>query len=170
MMRNLFIIILCLFLTNCDEVTQDQTLQEAVTESIIEQVSLLDVVDGDTIHVRRSDGSLDTIRIIGLDAPETIHSPNGPECYADESSTAMENLVQGPLLELETASGHDRDKYNRLLRYVLSSKIDIGATMIDKGFAKHLSYFHHPKAQMYDKLEINAKLKRLGLWGECFLE
>ena len=46
------------------------------------------VIDGDTIDVS-IDGEVVTVRLIGIDAPETEFSPTGAECYGSESSSYL---------------------------------------------------------------------------------
>ena len=60
------------------------------------------VVDGDTLHARFSDGREVTVRLIGIDTPETV-DPGAPvECGGPEASRAMEDLVQGRTVRLRS--------------------------------------------------------------------
>ena len=44
------------------------------------------VVDGDTISVRLADGARDTVRLTGVDTPETVHPTQGVEPYGPEAA------------------------------------------------------------------------------------
>ena len=85
----------------------------------VEQATLIDVIDGDTLYLRLADGTEEKCRLIGIDAPESVHpdeSRNTPE--GEDASSYMASLVSaGQLLYLEPDVS-DRDKYDRLLRYV----------------------------------------------------
>src|SRR5689334_14898772 len=72
--------------------------------------TVTEVVDGDTIHVA-TDGITDTVRLVGINAPE--HG----ECWSDEATDALRGFLgSGPVgLERDVT---DRDQYGRLLRYV----------------------------------------------------
>jgi hypothetical protein len=67
------------------------------------------VTDGDTLSVE-VDGTLERVRLIGIDAPE--HG----ECLADVASERLTELLSGGKVRLETDTT-DRDRYGRLLRY-----------------------------------------------------
>ncbi len=67
------------------------------------------VIDGDTIEVR-IDGRTETVRYYGIDTPE-----RGDDCY-DEATERNESLVAEAVLLMPDA--RERDRYERLLRYV----------------------------------------------------
>ena len=85
------------------------------------------VTDGDTIKL--TDGS--TVRLIGIDAPET------GTCEGNVAAEALRNdLVVGtPVTLTMGGDGEDTDKYGRLLRYVDVEGNDVGAWMISTGNA-----------------------------------
>ena len=91
----------------------------AVSEDGIEQVRLVDVVDGDTLRVQRADGEVAKVRLIGIDTPESVHpdeSRNSAE--GDAASAHTKELLEGvDVLWLESDVS-DTDRYGRLLRYV----------------------------------------------------
>lgn len=91
------------------------------------------VTDGDTIAVTRH-GLEESVRLVGINAPE--HG----ECWADESTAALEAIVgTGPVWLQRDVS--DRDRYGRLLRYVLTtSGEDAGLLLIDGGHAIARTY------------------------------
>ncbi len=68
------------------------------------------VIDGDTI-VARIGGKDETVRIIGMDSPET-HKPNTPvECFATEATDAARRLMpKGARVTLRVRpdAGHPR--------------------------------------------------------------
>ncbi len=83
-----------------------------------ELVRVVEVIDGDTIRVQRANGDIERVRYIGIDAPElTDEDEEGPEPYSRQASLANAAFVEGKdvLLERDTS---DRDKFDRLLRYV----------------------------------------------------
>lgn len=85
------------------------------------------VVDGDTIET-----SAGTVRIIGIDSPER------GECgYGDGSAAIGQVLSVGDPVTLVLPSGqNDRDRYERLLRYVITDAgVDLGLMQVEAGFA-----------------------------------
>lgn len=126
------------------------------------------VVDGDTIDVQDSEGKTERVRFIGIDTPETVDERKTVQCFGPEASARMKELLEGNNVELARKPEEDRDDYNRLLRYVLLSGEDVGARMIDEGFARSLCMpFPHPKCEEYALLEKSARAGKRGRWGAC---
>ena len=46
---------------------------------------VVEVIDGDTVVVEFSDHSTDTVRLLGVDTPETKHPTKGVECFGPEA-------------------------------------------------------------------------------------
>lgn len=91
--------------------------------------TVTNVVDGDTIDVRHTDGTEERVRIVGIDTPER------GECGFGEASSAMATLVQGATVDLVAGARDDRDRYGRILRYVDVDGTDAGLTLIEGGLA-----------------------------------
>lgn len=90
------------------------------------------VTDGDTIDVR-IDGRVETVRLVGMNAPER------GECLADEAGRVLRARVDGERVEL-VRDVSDRDRYGRLLRYVEVEGDDVGAELIRAGLALARGY------------------------------
>lgn len=119
------------------------------------------VIDGDTIKVKMPDGKVESVRIIGIDAPES------GACFESESTAKMASLTQGKEAALEAGDSDDRDRYGRLLRYVRIIGEDIGAVMVREGFAESYRKYPHSRSSIYNAMEESAKLEKKGLWGGC---
>ena len=75
------------------------------------------VVDGDTIVVRLGDRT-ETVRLIGIDTPESVARDRPDECYGAEASSRLAELLPpGTAVQL-TRDVEPRDMYDRLLAYV----------------------------------------------------
>lgn len=125
------------------------------------------VVDGDTVKVT-IDGKIETIRIIGLNTPETVDPRKPVECFGKEASSKAKELLSGKTVTLEVDSPQgDRDKYGRLLRYViLPDGRDFGKTMIAEGYAYEYTYNTPYKYQkIYKEAQLTAQSQQLGLWS-----
>lgn len=126
------------------------------------------VIDGDTIDVFLDASHAERIRFIGIDTPETVDQRKKIQCYGPEASARMKELLTGKYVTLETKPDEDKDDYGRFLRYVILDGKDIGAEMLEEGYAKSLCVaFPHPKCAEYDALEREAKNKKIGRWGSC---
>ena len=75
------------------------------------------VVDGDTIDVRLSDGSEETVRYIGIDTPETVKPGTPVQCGGPRAHEVNDRLVYGKTVTLRF-DAERRDVYGRLLAYV----------------------------------------------------
>lgn len=131
-----------------------------------EQGTVTSVVDGDTFKVE-IDGSVETVRIIGIDTPETVHPSKPVQCFGREASAALKEVLDGEEVTLEKNPAEERDKYGRLLRYVHIDGVDIGASMIEEGFAYSYKQYPHPRLEEYNTLEKEAREESRGLWGSC---
>ena len=131
-----------------------------------EQGIVTSVVDGDTFKVE-IDGTTETVRIIGIDTPETVHPSKPIQCFGREASAALKEVLDGEEITLEKNPAEERDKYGRLLRYVDIDGVDIGASMIEEGFAYSYKQYPHPRLEEYNDLEKEARVESRGLWGSC---
>lgn len=125
------------------------------------------VVDGDTVTVE-IDGVRETIRIIGINTPETVDPRKPVECFGQEASARAHELLdnQTVALEAEETQG-ERDKYDRLLRYIfLSNGSDFGKQMISEGYAYEYTYATaYTYQQDYRASQLEAESAGRGLWG-----
>jgi micrococcal nuclease len=119
---------------------------------------VVDVVDGDTVDVRLPDGRIERVRLVGINAPED------GECWSTEAADELERLVEGEAVVL-VADESDRDRYDRLLRYVEKDGADIGARLVRDGFA--LVRVTEPDVAREEglrRLEEEARSSERGLW------
>ena len=118
-----------------------------------------EVVDGDTLHVVGPDGEL-TVRVLGINTPES------GECFSDEATDALDDLVDGVDLILVTDQT-DLDQFERSLRYVETADgIDVGAELVRGGYA--ISRRYEPdvaRDARYSELQDAAQRDRVGLWA-----
>ena len=75
-----------------------------------EQVRVAKVYDGDTVRLR--DGR--TVRLYGIDTPETGHDGNSAQYGAERAKAMLERLVARTELRLENAP-QGRDHYDRVI-------------------------------------------------------
>ncbi|MEJ0073692.1 MAG: thermonuclease family protein [Candidatus Saccharibacteria bacterium] len=72
-------------------------------------------VDGDTIAVNMN-GTVETIRFIGIDTPET-HKPNTPvQCYGSAAAAHTQAMIKaagGKVRLVSDSLSTNRDRYNR---------------------------------------------------------
>jgi endonuclease YncB( thermonuclease family) len=112
------------------------------------------VIDGDTFKLETGE----TVRLIGIDAPE-LSQPGG-----DKSRQFLAQLILNKGVTLE--SGYeDRDKYDRLLRFVYIDDVCINEEMIRQGYAE-ARYLTDSIREHYIQLEMEAETAKAGLWSD----
>jgi micrococcal nuclease len=126
------------------------------------------VVDGDTLKVELA-GKSETVRIVGMNTPETVDPRKPVECFGKEASDKMSELVGEKVVRLEQDSTQgNRDRYNRLLRFVfLEDGRDVGLELIREGFAEESLYGNvpHKYREEYLEAEREAQSASRGLWN-----
>ena len=126
------------------------------------------VIDGDTIEVAIS-GQVEKIRLIGINTPETVDPRKPVECFGKEASDHAKALLEGQSVKLGSDSTQaDRDKYNRLLRYVrLPDGRNFNKLMIAEGYAYEYTYEIPYKYQSeFKAAELQARQMKKGLWAD----
>ena len=124
--------------------------------------------DGDTIGVDMA-GKLEKIRMIGVDTPET-HKPNTPvQCYGPEASEFTKSRLLGTAVRLEADFTNDnRDRYNRLLRYVYTQDGTLwNKQLVREGYGFAYLPFPFLKKVEFMSDQFNAAKEKKGLWGVC---
>lgn len=129
---------------------------------------VIKVVDGDTISVSMN-GKTETLRLIGINTPETVDPRKPVECFGKEASNKAKSLLEGQNVRLEADSSQgERDKYDRLLRYVfLLDGTLFNKTMIQQGYAYEYTYNTPYKYQAeFKQTELEARTAKRGLWAD----
>ena len=125
---------------------------EVVKDNKIEYANLTRAIDGDTIEL----GDSRRVRLLGINTPEK----NKP-FYSEAKAYLQqyENLT----VELEMTS-EDRDKYNRMLRYVFYQSTFINEEILEKGLANLYIYQEDKYTSRLEKAEESARNNELGIW------
>ncbi len=127
-----------------------------------------DVVDGDTVKVAMAGET--SIRIIGIDTPETVHPSEPIECGGPEASAAATKLLTGRRVQVVYDASQGRlDAYDRTLAYLTIPGIgDFGLAMLKRGLAAEYTYDSAYRHQsQYIRAESRAQSKGIGVWGKC---
>ncbi len=122
------------------------------------------VVDGDTIHV----ASGVTLRLIGMDTPETVDPRRVVECFGREASLRAHQLLDGTSVSLEYDASQGRlDRYGRTLAYVwMPDGRLFNQVMIAQGYAHEYTYSVPYRYQAeFRAAERSARQESRGLWS-----
>ncbi len=137
-----------------------------------EPVSLRATIDGDTITVQAANGRRESVRLVGIDTPETGQGSRALECYGPEASDFTAGLLSGIDTVWLEQDIEDRDRYDRLLRYVWFERNGqvylANEAIIRSGAAER--FRDTPNRRYVDQLvaaETFARDHEYGQWGAC---
>lgn len=129
--------------------------------------SVTSVVDGDTIKININ-GTTTTLRLIGMDTPETLDPRKPVQCFGKEASNKAKELLSGKKVRIEKDSTQgELDKYGRTLAYVYREDgLFYNKYMIEQGYAHEYTYNLPYKYQSeFKAAEKSARENQLGLWS-----
>lgn len=168
--KSLFFVIISLILSSFyffSSVTKN-------TESNIfsDGVLVTKVIDGDTIEIEGGE----KVRFLGVDTPETKDPRKPVQCFGKEASNKNKELVEGKRVILEKDIT-DKDKYNRLLRFVFlplgpstgsGQLLFVNDYLIREGYAQVLTIPPNVKySEQFLDAQRQARQQKKGLWGKC---
>jgi len=129
------------------------------------------VSDGDMIHVTTPEKTKLTVRLYGMDAPETpkinqrtghINKP-GQTPYGQESWKALEAKIMGKQVRLDII---DIDRYKRMVGMIWIGDRNINLEMVREGYAEaYVEYLKEPYRAQFIRAEREARSARRGIWS-----
>lgn len=150
-----------------DTKANDLTEQRSEAEPKEETYKVVSVVDGDTIKVEY-EGKTTSVRLIGVNTPETVDPRKDVECFGKEASQFLKDKLEGKTVTMEADSTQsDRDKYSRLLRYIYLDGEDVNLALIENGYGYEYTYnVPYAKQEQYKGAQAAASDNKRGLWAD----
>ena len=151
----------CLLVAGCTRTAAAPTDPGAAT--------VVEVVDGDTVVVDLA-GRQETLRLIGIDTPETVDPDQPPECWGAEASAHTKALLPAGTAVRLTRDVEARDRYYRLLVYVARTEdgLFVNLDLVAGGWADDYPFPPNVAHQREFALAVSqARAEGLGLWGTC---
>lgn len=129
-----------------------------------DEMVVVSVHDGDTLNLRDRTGTVETVRIIGIDTPEIYPEY---ECFGDEATDELLRLAPvGSTLRVATDED-PFDDYDRLLLYLWNDDdVFVNLALVEGGFAEAIRV--QPNDLHFDTLraaENAASTAGLGMWS-----
>jgi micrococcal nuclease len=127
------------------------------------------VVDGDTVVVAVG-GVEESVRLIGIDTPESVARDRPDECFGTEAAQRLAELLPPGTVVRLTRDVEPRDIYDRLLAYVQREPdgLFVNAAQVGDGYAIAKDY---PPNTAYradlEQAERAARAAGRGLWPAC---
>ena len=128
------------------------------------QFSVTRVTDGDTVKVAGNDEKM-TIRLVGIDAPETSKKKNEPgQPFSQKSTKHLAGLVLNKSVEIKS---YGTDRYGRTLGVIFVGEKNVNLEMVKAGLAE--VYRGRPANGLdlkpYWDAETEAKKTGIGMWS-----
>jgi micrococcal nuclease len=132
-------------------------------------------VDGDTLEVALDGGGTETVRLIGVDTPETVKPDTPVQCFGPRASRFEHRTVEGRRVRLLTGV-EPRDYYGRLLAYVWveggpghrSRERFLELELLRRGLARTLTFAPNDRfATRFEGIARDAARAGKGLWNAC---
>lgn len=148
----------------------------------VRQATVTRVVDGDTVEVTFSNGETDTIRLIGVDTPETVSSNENPAEYGipdttqgrnwllhwgDEATSFAQDELDGSTIRVVTdPKGDERGSYGRLLAYIYyGDGTNFNRELLERGLARRYDDSSFTLRSEFGSIEETAQSENRGLWA-----
>lgn len=178
MLRIILALVFALTLTSCDGIPKKNINESASKDwQSYQKAKVKDAVDGDTIWVDIN-GKDEKVRFVGVNTPEVAKNGEPAEFMANEAKDFTNKTLKNKEIYLERDIS-DRDKYDRLLRYIWLEKPAASPTLTDietktingilvkEGLAFANYYKPDTKYHEYLKeLEKSAQDNKLGIWSD----
>jgi micrococcal nuclease len=133
------------------------------------EIVVVQVIDGDTVNLAFGDVT-ERVRLLGIDAPESVHPTLPEQCFGRESSEVLGRLLP-PGAEVHVFRDKQlRDHFGRLLLYVQRADdgLPVNRFLVENGLAA--ASFYEPNTQLRSEIagaERRAREAGVGLWGSC---
>ena len=134
-----------------------------------ERVLVTRVYDGDTVVVGRG-WRKTTVRLIGVDTPETVHPEKPVQFYGPEASAFTKRSLGGTWVGLEFDSpdrpGGPIDKYGRTLAYIITADgKNFNLELVRLGYGRAYTRFPFKYQKEFKAAEQKARAQGLGVWS-----
>ena len=128
---------------------------------------VLRIIDGDTVEINH-DGQAVSVRLIGVDTPETVHPSRPVEAYGREASSFTKNLLLGESIYLRFDT-ENQDRYGRLLAYLYRAPdgLFVNLEVARQGYGHAYTQFPFKHMELFRHYENQARTAGKGLWGDA---
>ena len=124
------------------------------------------VTDGDTIELSEPIQDKTSVRLIGVDTPETVDPETDPEPYGKEASDYTTEQLEGQEVLVEVGQ-EPEDDYGRLLAYVYTDDGMFNESLLEQGYAELMTIEPNDTYETcLSAAEERAKAEGAGLWSD----
>ncbi|WP_330633775.1 thermonuclease family protein [Halocatena halophila] len=145
------------------------------------QATVAEIIDGDTLEVEFENGEVDTIRLLGVDTPETQSRYEDPPEFdvpdtaagrdwllnwGGEAKSFAKNELEGKQVQIVTDPEADRrGSFGRLLAYIYyDDGSNFNRRLLEKGLARRYDDSTFSYRKEFGAIETEARDAKRGLW------
>jgi len=160
---------------------------ESTTEPVVTaegpswNVTVSRVIDGDTVEIRYANGTTETVRLLGVDTPETPPNTVSPTefegipdtdagrehlvSWGGNATAFAERTLAGKQVRLVVDPESDRrGGYGRLLAYIYVDGENFNSLLLSGGYAR-LYESEFRLRESFAATEATAQQERVGIWN-----
>jgi len=128
-----------------------------------QRLTVVEVVDGDTLYIKGTSSEKTRVRLIGVDAPEM----DPPSHWGDRATAYTRGRLAGKQVTVKLDGTQSRDHYGRLLAYLYVTDSDnFNFDLIRDGQAYADRRHGHSLRSQFEIAETESRKKGRGLWKE----
>lgn len=167
--------------TTTTTTTSDSEADSPIDGGTARMATVTRVIDGDTVEVKFSDGTVDTVRLIGVDTPETTLSKTDPPEFGfsdttqsrdhlfnwgKEAESFANNELGGKQVRVVTdPEGDRRGSFGRLLAYIYyDGGTNFNQELVETGHARRYDDSSFTLRDKLGSIEEEAQSNNRGLW------
>lgn len=130
------------------------------------EVSLVSVIDGDTVVMKDQQGASVAVRLVGIKAFDPAREKQAESRFGRNAMDALEQLLRDQMAVVEL---HDppKDKYGRTLARLSVRDRDVGLSLVTEGLVLVYTAFPFPHMADYLREQEKARAARKGLWANA---
>ena len=132
--------------------------------------TVVHISDGDTVSID-DHGAIKSVRLVGVDTPETKRPNTAVQCFGREASAFTERTLLGQNVWLERdAVAGNQDRYGRELGYLwLENGTLFNRLLISQGYGREYDYQdqNYKYRNEFREAENMARANSAGLWASC---
>lgn len=149
-------------------VNQEQSQSEVKSGSVT-TYKVSSIVDGDTFKAIAPNGKIETVRLVGIDTPETKDPAKPEQCFGKEATAKLTDLIAEKEVKLTLDDLQPAyDRYDRILAYVyLADGTNVNDYMVRNGYAFVYTKAESTQSDRFKEAQESAKKSGLGLWSAC---
>ena len=128
------------------------------------QVTLVSVIDGDTVVVRNDDGASAAVRLLGVKSFDPTRDKQAESRFGKSAMDAVGALMRDRVVVVEL-NDPPKDKYGRTLARLLVDGSDVGLELVEQGLVLVYTAFPFTQMDAYLAQQEHARAAKVGLWA-----